>query len=72
LIYGQFVKLEYTEVEPDIIITRNEPMTYCSDKDSVAYVAHGVSPTEGYIIDKLFEDEELSIEVWLRQDIDKL
>jgi len=64
LIYKQFVNGKYIEGYADIFITRSKPMTPISDKTSVAYVPHGRESTEGYTLDRVFEDGDIKIEVF--------
>lgn len=64
LIYKQFIKEKYIDGEAEVLIVRNEPMTPCSDKKSIAYVKHGIDVTDGYILRKTFEDGKIRIDIY--------
>ncbi len=63
-IYQEYLHEQYIEGESDILVLRNKPMTPCSDHESIAYVPHGIDSTEGYVLDKTFDDGQIQVEIW--------
>ena len=66
-IYNRFTNAKYSDDAGDLLIVRDLPMTPKSDIRSKWYLGHGVYPDDGYVLEKVFDDGKVEVDIYRRE-----